>query len=105
MNPWSASTSWGPFPFDVHSVTFSENAVQLEHDLHGALHSARFNKINLRKEFFKVTLDELEGFAYHYDPAAEFIRTMLAEQYKQSLSMDQPEDAYAEEVEDEDEAV
>ncbi len=94
-----------PFPFDVHSVIFSENAVQLEHDLHMALHRVRLNKVNLRKEFFKITLDELEEIVYHYDPTAEFNRTMLAEQYKQSLSMDQPAETYADEEEYEDEAV
>lgn len=79
-----------PFPFDVHSVIFSENAVQLEHDLHAALNDARLNKVNLRKEFFKISLDELEAIVYQYDPSAEFNRTMLAEQYKQSLSIDSP---------------
>ena len=79
-----------PFPFDIHSVIFSENAVQLEHDLHVALNSRRLNKVNLRKEFFKIPLDDLESIVYQHDPSAEFNRTMLAEQYKQSLSLTAP---------------
>lgn len=96
-----------PFPFDVHSVIFSENAVQLEHDLHVALNDARLNKVNLRKEFFKISLDELEAIVYQYDPSAEFNRTMLAEQYKQSLSIDSPVDYTAdmEDLDEEEEAV
>ena len=76
-----------PFKFDVHSFIFSQDAVQLESDLHAALESKRVNKVNPRKEFFKVSLDDLEKLVEKYDPAAEFNRTMQAEQYYQSLSV------------------
>lgn len=76
-----------PFKFDVHSFIFSEDAVQLESDLHAALEPNRLNKVNPRKEFFKISLDELEALVEKYDPTAEFNRTMVAEQYHQSLSM------------------
>lgn len=75
-----------PFKFDVHSFIFSEDAVKLESDLHAALDRRRLNKVNLRKEFFKVPIDELERIVEEIDPAAEFNRTMQAEQYYQSLS-------------------
>lgn len=76
-----------PFKFDVHSFIFSEDAVKLESDLHMALEQNRVNKVNARKEFFKVSIDELEGLVDKYDPSAEFNRTMQAEQYHQSLSL------------------
>lgn len=76
-----------PFKFDVHSFIFSQDAVQLESDLHAALESKRVNKVNPRKEFFKVSLDDLEKLVEKYDPAAAFNRTMQAEQYYQSLSV------------------
>ena len=76
-----------PFKFDVHSFIFSEDAVQLESDLHTALEPNRLNKVNPRKEFCKISLDELEALVEKYDPTAEFNRTMVAEQYHQSLSM------------------
>lgn len=69
-----------PFKFDVHSFIFSEDAVKLEADLHAALDSRRLNKVNLRKEFFKITLDELETSVESFDPTAEFNRTMQAGQ-------------------------
>lgn len=75
-----------PFKFDVHSFIFSEDAVKLESDLHAALNSRRLNKVNLRKEFFKIPIGELERLVEQFDPAAEFNRTMQAEQYYQSLS-------------------
>jgi hypothetical protein len=76
-----------PFKFDVHSFIFSEDAVGLENELHARLHARRLNKVNLRKEFFDVSLDELEQLVEEINPTAEFNRTMLAEDYNQSLSL------------------
>lgn len=76
-----------PFKFDVHSFIFSEDAVGLENALHQRLHANRLNKVNLRKEFFDVSLEELEALVDEINPTAEFNRTMMADDYKQSLSM------------------
>ncbi len=76
-----------PFPFDVHSMIFSDDAVALETHLHHTLNDKRVNKVNLRKEFFNINLDELEQLVTEICPTAEFKRTMLAEQYRQSLSI------------------
>mgnify|MGYP004516416287 FL=1 len=79
-----------PFKFDVHSFIFSNDAVTLENKLHEMLNEKRLNKVNMRKEFFKVSLDELEQLVTSIEPTAEFNRTMLAEEYRQSLSVDAP---------------
>ena len=76
-----------PFAFDVHAMIFSEDAVSLENKLHKQLDQYRLNKVNLRKEFFKLPLDTIEKVVLQNDPAASFNRTMLAEQYRQSLSI------------------
>lgn len=76
-----------PFPFDVHSMIFSDDAASLETKLHHILNDQRVNKVNLRKEFFHVSLDELEKLVEEIAPTAEFKRTVLAEQYRQSLSI------------------
>ena len=78
-----------PFKFDVHSFIFSDDAVSLEKKLHETLYSKRLNKVNMRKEFFKVSVDELEHLVTDIDPAAEFNRTMIAEEFRQSLSTDE----------------
>lgn len=83
-----------PFPFDVHSFIFSEDAVSLENTLHKELNDRRVNKVNLRKEFFSVTIDELEALVARIDPSAPFEKTMLAEQYQQSLSIGVPVNEY-----------
>ena len=73
-----------PFKFDVHSFIFSEDAVGLEKKLHDTLNDKRLNKVNLRKEFFKVDISELEELVSSIDPTAEFNTTMLAEEFHQS---------------------
>lgn len=78
-----------PFKFDVHSFIFSEDAVGLESKLHSILNEKRVNKVNLRKEFFYTSIDELEQLVNEIAPTAEFNRTMLAEEYRQSISSDE----------------
>ncbi|MET8776641.1 DUF4041 domain-containing protein [Nocardia sp. NPDC004654] len=48
-----------PFPFDVHAVYFSDDAVTLENELHKEFASARLNHANPRREFFFASPDEV----------------------------------------------
>lgn len=77
-----------PFKFDVHSFIFSQDAVALESKMHEILNDRRVNKVNMRKEFFKISIDELEKIVDEIEPTAEFNRTMVASEYRQSLSSD-----------------
>lgn len=90
-----------PFPFDVHSFIFSDDASTLETKIHKMLNDRRVNKVNLRKEFFHITIDELEALVGELAPTAEFKRTMLAEQYRQSLSIDKIVEAAPDSADDE----
>ena len=95
-----------PFEFDVHAFIFSEDAVSLETKLHNMLNSKRVNKVHLRKEFFYSTVDEMESLVYQIDPSAEFTKTMLAEDFRQSQSSNVIYTTdYIEEDEDEDDQV
>lgn len=78
-----------PFKFDVHSFIFSDDAVSLENKLHSILNEKRVNKVNMRKEFFYTTVDELEELVTEIEPTAEFNKTMLAEEFRQSQSSDE----------------
>lgn len=89
-----------PFAFDVHSFIFSNDAVALETQLHKELNAYRVNKVNLRKEFFKISIDKLEQLVQRISPTAEFNRTMLAEQYKQGLSVSSVPDTLADYIEE-----
>ena len=44
-----------PFPFDVHALYFSVDAVTLETELHHAFADRRVNNVNERREFFFAT--------------------------------------------------
>jgi len=81
-----------PFRFDVHSIIFSNAAPELENKLHKGLRSRRVNRVNLRKEFLNTTIDELEELVYSLEPSAEFNRTMMAEQYRQSMAVEEVPD-------------
>lgn len=78
-----------PFKFDVHSFIFSDDAVTLESKIHSLLNDKRVNKVNLRKEFFNTNIDELETLVEELDPTAEFNKTMIADEFRQSLSSDE----------------
>lgn len=93
-----------PFEFDVHSFIFSEDAVGLEAKLHERLANFRVNKINARKEFFRVSLDDIERLVQEIDPTASFNRTMAATEYRASLSGLELDDTVAEIPQQESEA-
>ena len=48
-----------PFRFDVHAVFFSDDAVRLENELHRKFSDRRINMVNMRREFFYATPDEV----------------------------------------------
>lgn len=77
-----------PFYFDVHAIIYSENAPQLEYDLHKEFATRRLNRINGRKEFFRVTLDEIEEFVIrHAGAEIEFTRSAEAKEYRETLAL------------------
>lgn len=79
-----------PFNFDVHAMIFSDDAPALEAALHNAFADRKLNMVNQRREFFKVSLDEIkEVIRKNYDKTVEFIDIPNAEQYRVSLKMQQ----------------
>ena len=80
-----------PFDFDVHAMIFSDDAPSLEAALHRAFENRKLNMVNTRREFFRVTLDEIkEVVKQNYDKTAEFVEVPEAEQFRISLKMQQP---------------
>jgi hypothetical protein len=77
-----------PFYFDVHAMIFSDDAPALENALHKAFNNRRLNRINLRREFFHVTLSEIEDVVRrNFNKPVEFTKLAEAEQYRQSMQM------------------
>ena len=77
-----------PFKFDVHAIIFSDDAPKLEAALHRAFDDKKVNMINSRREFFNVTLEEIEEVVKsNYDKTVEFEKLPQAEQYRESLKI------------------
>jgi hypothetical protein len=76
-----------PFQFDVHAIIYSENAPQLENEFHQKFKERRLNRINHKKEFFKVSLDEIEAIVkQHVDAEIEFTKLAEAREYRETLT-------------------
>lgn len=83
-----------PFPFDVHALIFSEDAPALENTLHKYFKKKEVNKVNQRKEFFKVNLEEIKELVHNeYNNTVHFTDLAAAEQYFESLKIEQQETA------------
>jgi uncharacterized protein DUF4041/Meiotically Up-regulated Gene 113 (MUG113) protein len=74
-----------PFPFDIHLLHFSEDAVALENELHKMFADRRLNQVNLRREFFFTTPQEIRtSLMEKLGSILEFNETPEATQYFQS---------------------
>jgi hypothetical protein len=77
-----------PFQFDIHAIIYSENAPQLEYELHKRFETKRINRVNGRKEFFRTSLQEIESFIReHTNAAMEFTRLAEAKEYRETLTL------------------
>lgn len=76
-----------PFQFDIHAMIYSEDAPTLENELHKAFANKKVNMLNYRKEFFKVTLDDIEQKTKEIGLETEFIRLPEAMEYRETLAI------------------
>ena len=76
-----------PFTFDIHAMIYSEDAPGLENQLHRLLEKRSVNRINARKEFFDVSLAELESIVREHNVEAEFIRIPPAEEFRKTQTI------------------
>ena len=76
-----------PFIFDVHAMIYSEDAPALEKELHNYFDLASVNKVNSRKEFFEITLQEIRDYVEEAGLEAHWTMAADATEYRQSLSI------------------
>ena len=75
-----------PFSFDVHALIFSDDAPGLESTLHQFFNKKRINKINPRKEFFNVNLEEIKKVVLeNHNATVTFVDVPDATEYRESL--------------------
>ncbi len=81
-----------PFSFDIHAMIYSEDAPALENKLHKKFSEKQVNKINSRKEFFRISTKELResieemGINIHWTMLAE------AKEYRETIAINSPKD-------------
>ena len=76
-----------PFRFDTHAMIYSEDAPALEVALHNEFSDRRVNASNLRKEFFRVSLDEVETAVGTLAPDSSFFKDREAQEWHETLSL------------------
>jgi 2-phospho-L-lactate guanylyltransferase (CobY/MobA/RfbA family) len=82
-----------PFPCDVHAFISCKNAPELESRLHRHFSNKRVNKENERKEFFRVSLDDIVKAVQEIDRQLQvcksevtFTRIAEASDYRKTLA-------------------
>lgn len=78
-----------PFVFDVHAMIYSDDAPALENGLHKEFDERRVNKINRRKEFFDISLREIEDAVTRLHGRIEFTELAEAEEYRKTRGIEQ----------------
>lgn len=75
-----------PFGFDTHAMIYSDEAPALESALHKEFADRRVNASNMRKEFFRVSLEEVEEAVKRLAPSASFFSDREAQEWHETIS-------------------
>lgn len=78
-----------PFLFDVHAVIYAQDAPSLEKKLHHAFAMQRVNKVNPRKEFFRIKPSEIRQKLTELGIEAHFTLSAEASEYRETLRIEQ----------------
>jgi multidrug efflux pump subunit AcrA (membrane-fusion protein) len=76
-----------PFGFDVHAMAYSENAPELEGRLHALLADKRVNLVNLRREYFYLSIEEFAEVARQHGIALQLTKMAEAREYRESMAL------------------
>lgn len=78
-----------PFSFDIHAMIYSEDAPTLEKELHRRFERESVNKVNPRKEFFKISLAEVRQVVEQQNlPDVHWTMKAEAAEYRESLAIE-----------------
>jgi F0F1-type ATP synthase membrane subunit b/b' len=78
-----------PFPFDVHAMLKSDDAPALETILHRRFVERQVNKVNRRKEFFKVGLGEIKELIGGLGIDCTWTLEYEASQYRETQTLEE----------------
>jgi len=77
-----------PFSFDVHAMIHSDNAPALEAQLHNLFNTHRVNKVNHRKEFFRVPLTRIKQHVEEFGAETHWTLKSEALEFRETLQME-----------------
>lgn len=77
-----------PFPFDVHAMIYSENAPALETELHHFFVQNQVNKVNPRKEFFRVPISDIRQEIDKRNIDVKWTMAAEAAEYRETLAIE-----------------
>lgn len=79
-----------PFRYDTHVFIFSKDAFALEKELHDRFNDSRVNKVNRRKEFFNITIDDVKQIVEENKADIHsFVEHPDAEEYYDTLKIEE----------------
>lgn len=78
-----------PFPFDVHAIIESDDAPGLENTLHKALSLMQVNKVNPRKEFFRVSIADIKNMVENMGLSTTWTMDAAAAEYRETLAIEE----------------
>lgn len=76
-----------PFPFDVHAMMYCEDAPSIETALHKKFNEQRLNKVNFRKEFFRLGLAGIREATKELGIEAQFTLLAEAKEFRETIAM------------------
>ncbi|RKH15696.1 DUF4041 domain-containing protein [Corallococcus sp. CA047B] len=77
-----------PFEFDVHALIHSEDAPSLERELHKRFVRKQVNKVNPRKEFFRVALQDIRQVVDSMGLQAQWTMTSEAREFRETQAVE-----------------
>ncbi|WP_435929666.1 DUF4041 domain-containing protein [Dryocola sp. BD613] len=77
-----------PFAFDVHAMIYSDDAPSLENHLHKVFNEKQVNKVNSRKEFFNVGIQDIKSTVANMNIDAHWTMFADAKEYRESLAIE-----------------
>jgi len=78
-----------PFEFDIHAMIYSDDAPTLERSMHLHFLRMQVNKVNPRKEFFRLRLEEIRAHVEAQGIAAHWTMAAQAHDYRETLRIEQ----------------
>jgi hypothetical protein len=77
-----------PFEFDVHALIQSSDAPALEYAMHKRFVTRQVNKVNPRKEFFRLSLEEVRKFAEQEGLQATWTMSAACREWKETQALE-----------------